>query len=100
VNGLQTVTSGTRPRVALKGCWMTAAASGYTNPPIGAGRSGAGSFTSLIDCEFGGATAFDCSEVSLAQGCVVRAGGAVPLIPGAATAETLFTGFREAGAFE
>jgi hypothetical protein len=102
VNGISVVASGTRPRVDVADCAMLQVATGYTNAPIGGGRSGNANYTSIVNCDFGAtaAAAYDCSGVSLAVGNTVRTGATLPLIPAAATIDTMFTGFREAGAFQ
>lgn len=100
INGVSTVTSSTRARVDIDGCRFLSAASGYTNPPVGGGRSGNNNYTSVINSDFGSSTAFDCSTISLAIGNAVRAGSTAPLLPVAADLDTFFTGFRAAGAFQ
>lgn len=100
INGISTVTSGTRARVDIDGCRFHNGASGYTNPPVGGGRSGSSYFTSVTNSEFAADEAFDCSTVSLAFGNYVRPTATAPLIPAAATLTTWFTGFMAAGAFQ
>lgn len=99
VNAIKVDTaSATQPKVSVKNCRLLTAASGYANAPIGGGVSGTSGHTMLENCEIA-AVAFDLSLVACAIGNTIRNGGLSPILPGAATAATFFTGYRQAGAF-